>query len=318
MRLTIRRFALAAGIAVAIAAAASSAALAEQTYPDGRGDAGSGSDITGITVRNDLSGTISIQIGTVNPIVENHALIVFIDADKNPSTGGEGDEYWMYGGPLVGIGFFAWNGSDFAETSPGSFVVGAAATNVTEFRINRADIGNVTSFNFAVLSASIDESGGTFQLKGWDGAPETGYFTYDLAFPQCANAKDDDGDGKVDSQDLGCSSTTDDNEADDPVHITVGKAKVTPARPKAGQIVTVSAPTTRVETGQALSGATVKCTAKIVGGAALKATGSLRGGRATCKLKVPAKAKKKTVRGQIAVTYQTASAKVPFTFKVAA
>ena len=48
----------------------------------------------------------------------------------------------------------------------------------------------------------------------------TGTFFYDLTFPQCSNGKDDDGDGKVDRQDPGCSGATDDNESDDPVHVT--------------------------------------------------------------------------------------------------
>jgi hypothetical protein len=318
MRHSVRRLVLTAGVAVVIAVIAAGAALADQSYPDATGDAGSGSDISGITVRNDQAGLISIQVATVNPIVANHALFVFIDADKNPSTGGQGDEYWMYGGPLVGVGFFGWNGSDFVEQNPGSFLVGPAAANVTEFRINRADIGNVTSFNLFVMSASVDESGGGFQVKAWDGSPEVGYHTYDLSFPQCSNTKDDDGDGKVDAQDLGCSSTTDNDESDDPVNIRLGKAKVVPAKPKSGKTVTVSAPLTRVETGQAPQGASVKCTARVVGGKTLKGTGSMAGGRAVCKVKLPAKTEKKTVRGQIAVTYETASAKVPFTFKIAA
>ncbi len=315
MSIRFSRLLAVAALAVAVAALAAGSALAEQSYPDPSGDAGSGSDITGVTIRNDQAGAISIQVATVNPIVLNHALLVFIDADKNQSTGGEGDEYWMYGGPMTGVGFFSWNGSGFAESSPASFSVRAAGTNVTEFRINRADIGNVTSFNIAVLSVSVDESGGELVFKGWD---QAGYFTYDLSFPQCSNTKDDDGDGKIDSQDLGCSSATDEDESDDPVNIRIGKAKTVPARPKAGRMAVVSAPTTRVETGQPLDSATVKCTGRIVNGKALKGTGSLVSGRATCKYKLPANAKKKSVRGQIAVSYETATAKTSFTFKTAA
>jgi hypothetical protein len=263
-------------------------------------------------VRNDQAGLITIQVGTANPIVGNHAMAVFINADKNRSTGGDGDEYWMVGGPDVGVGFFAWNGSSFALTNPASFSVGAAAANVTEFRFNRADIGNVTGFEFVVISVSFDGD----QIKFWDAAPNSGYFTYDLSFPQCSNGKDDDGDGKTDSQDLGCSSTTDDNEADDPVTIRLGAAKVVPARPKAGKTVVVSVPTTRVETSQPLDGGTVACTAKVAG-KTLKGSGSVASGKAVCRFKVPAKTKGKTVRGTVVVTYQTATARAAFAFKVA-
>jgi hypothetical protein len=313
-----RRLGLVTLVATAATAIATGAALADQSYTDAGGDAGAGTDVTGITVRNDQAGNLTIQVGAASPIVANHAIAIFLNTDRNAATGGQGDEYWMYGGPLVGTAFFAWNGSDFVDANPGSFSVGAAGTNVTEFRINRADIGNVTSFDFFVLSISIDEGSAGFEVKGWDGAPEIGYFSYELAFPQCSNAKDDDGDGKIDSADLGCSSATDEDESDDPVNIRLGKAKTTPLRPKAGKTAVVSAPTTRVETGQPLDGGTVKCTGKIVGGAALKGTGTVAAGRAVCKFKIPLTAKNKQVRGQIAVTYETASAKTPFTFRTAA
>jgi hypothetical protein len=117
---------------------------------------------------------------------------------------------------------------------------------------------------------------------------------------------------------LGCSSTTDGDESDDPVNIRLGKARVVPAKPASGKTVVVSASLTRVETGQAPAGATVRCTARVVGGKALKGTGSMAGGRAICRFRLPARLNRKTVRGQIAVTYETASAKVPFAFRVAA
>jgi hypothetical protein len=314
MKKLLSRFALVATVIVAMAAITAGAAVADQSYSDGSGDAGVGTDITNMTVRNDQSGLITIQIASANNIVGNHAIALFIDADKNQATGGQGDEYWMYGGPLVGAGFFSWSGSGFSPTNPPSFRARAASPNVTEFAFNRSDIGNVTGFNFVAISISIDGD----NINFWDSAPNTGSYTYDLAFPQCSNGKDDDGDGNIDAADLGCSGTTDENEADDPVNIKVGKAKVAPLRPKAGKQVVVSAPTTRVETGQPLDAATVKCAAKVVGGAAMKGTGSLVGGRAVCKFKVPLTAKNKVVRGTIAVTYQTASAKTPFTFRTAA
>jgi hypothetical protein len=271
-----------------------------------------------MTVRNDQAGLVSFQLASASPIVANHAVAVFIDADKNPQTGlpigPVGVDFWMFGGPATGVAFLAWNGSDFIEANPASFSVGAAAQNVTEFRINRSDLGNAAGFNFLAISISIDGQDVNF----WDIAPNSGFFTYELAFPQCGNGKDDDGDGKIDASDLGCSSTTDENEADDPVNIRLGKAKTTPARPKAGKTAVVSAPTTRVETGQPLERGTVKCTGRIVGGAALKGTGSMAGGRAVCKFKIPATAKNKQVRGQIAVTYETASARTAFTFRTAA
>lgn len=294
------------------ALAGSTGAGAEQSYTDPVGDAGPGTDIAAITVRNDQSGLISIQVGSASPIVGNHAVAVFIDADKNQSTGDAGDEAWMYGGPLVGSAFLTCTSAGCSRANPASFSVVAAAANVTEFRFNRSEIGSVAGFNFAVLSISFDPP----YIRFWDSAPSSGYFTYDLAFPQCSNGKDDDGDGAIDTQDLGCSSATDDNEADDPVNVRLGAAKVTPAARKAGSVVTITAPTTRVETGKPLDGGTVRCAATYAPGKKLQSSGSVVGGRAVCKLKLPAATRGKTVRGVMTVTYKTAKATAPFSFSV--
>lgn len=258
-------------------------ASAEQSYTDPSGDAGPGTDITSMTVRNDQSGGISIQVASASPIVGNHAIAVFIDADKNPSTGDDGDEAWMYGGPFVGSGFFSCTSGGCSETNPGSFSAGAVGSNVTEFRFNRADIGNVTGFNFVAISISIDPP----YLNFWDAAPSSGSYTYDLVFPQCSNGTDDDVDGAVDTQDLGCSSATDDNEADEPVNVRLGAAKAKPVVPKAGSVATITAPTTRVETGEPLDGGSLSCTATYAPGKKLRGSGSVVTGNAVCKLKVP-------------------------------
>jgi hypothetical protein len=153
---------------------------ADQSYTDPTGDAGAGTDIVALTVRNDAAGNISIQVASASPIVANHAIAIFIDADRNASTGSSsGDEYWMYGGPDVGIAFFVWNGSQFVQTSPASFRAGAAATNVNDFRINRADLGNTSGFNFDAISISIDGS----NINFWDHAPNSGSYSYVLASP---------------------------------------------------------------------------------------------------------------------------------------
>lgn len=281
---------------------------AQQSYTDPGGDAGVGTDITGITVNNDQAGLLSIQVASANPIVGNHAVAVFIDADKNPATGDDGIEAWMFGGPFVGAAFFSCTSGGCSPTNAPGFSARAASSNVTEFTFNRSAIGNSASFNFDVISISIDPPNVNF----WDIA---GTYTYDLAFPQCSNAKDDDGDGKIDADDLGCSSATDENEADDPVNVRLGAAKAKPASPKAGSVATISAQTTRVETGQPLESGRVTCAARYPG-KSLKGAGSVVGGVASCKVKVPAGAKGKTVRGTMTLKYKTATATSAFSFRV--
>ena len=110
--------------------------------------------------------------------------------------------------------------------------------NVVEFKINRADIGGPDRFGFAVFTANFDAAD-TF--LGEDDAPDGGAYIYTMTFTQCANGKDDDGDGKVDGNDLGCSSPTDNLESDDPVTLKASKALTVPAKPKAGKVVVVGA-----------------------------------------------------------------------------
>jgi hypothetical protein len=154
-----------------------SSAAADQTYTDPQGDGKVGTDVATIVVKNDASGNILIDVTSVNPVVANHAIAIFIDADRNTSTGSSfGDDFWFYGGPAVGAAFFAWNGSQFAPTSPGSFSAGQVGTNTSEFRINKADLGNTSAFNFVAISISIDPPNVNF----WDSAPDTGEFTYTL------------------------------------------------------------------------------------------------------------------------------------------
>jgi len=100
--------------AVAAALALTASAVADQSYTDPGGDAGVGTDIVGVTVRNDVnSGAMSIQVASANPIVANHAVAIFIDADRNPSTGCNGDEYFIYGGPATGVAFLTCSGGNF-------------------------------------------------------------------------------------------------------------------------------------------------------------------------------------------------------------
>jgi hypothetical protein len=167
------------GLGVFLALVVASAAFADQTFTDSNGDGGVGTDITTVTVRNDPTGRITIQIASASPIVANHAVAVFIDADRNQATGDLGDEYWMFGGPMVGAAFFAWNGSDSVPVDPPTFTARAAASNVTEFGFAKADIGNVEGFNFAVASISIDPP----TINFWDAAPDRGYWSYDLTAP---------------------------------------------------------------------------------------------------------------------------------------
>ena len=184
--------------------------------------------------------------------------------------------------------------------------------NVVEFKINRADIGSVDRFGFDVFTVNFDAAD---TYLGEDDAPDGGAYVYTLAFTQCANGKDDDGDGKVDGNDLGCSSPTDNLESDDPVTLKAGKALTVPAKPKAGKVVVVGAAVIRVETGAGITSGTVKC-AVHVGTKALPASGKVGIGRRGLHVHAA-----EDVEGQDRARddhrhLQGKSVKVPFAFKV--
>lgn len=300
-------------VILAAALVAAGVAGADQSYTDPSGDAPAGTaDIVGTSIGNDPTGMISIKVTTAAPLGPTDAVFLYVDADKNAGTGAgsSGRDYLWIGTPVVGV-LTAWDGSTFVP-QPGKGTV-VPSGNVLTFSINRADLGNTSGFDFFAASFNLVGEG-----TPGDEAPDVGAYIYDLVFPQCSNGKDDDGDGKIDGQDRGCSSTTDDNESDDPVHVKLGVAKTTPLHPKAGGRAIVSAAATRVETKQALDSGTVACSGRVAGGAALRGAGTLVSGRAQCAFKIPKTAKGKTVRGKITLNYQSAPpATTPFAFKTA-
>lgn len=283
---------IAVGLAVGSAVASPDAAV-DKEYTDPSGDGRVGTDITNLTVRNDTSGGISIQVVSASPIVANHAIALYVDSDRNQSTGSDGDDYWMFGGPLVGTGFFAWNGSDYVETTPASFYVGRAAANITEFRFNRADIGNVSGFNFVAVSISIDPPDVNF----WDGAPDRGYYSYDLTTAEPPP------------------TTTTTPPAPAVVRPVIGKPVVTPLSVVAGKRTTVTFPVTRSDNGQPLMTGQMICHPYVSGTQLLHAE-SFKSGKARLSFLVPKAAKGKQLQLKMTIKAGQQSATRVATFRV--
>jgi hypothetical protein len=290
-----------------VTAGAAGTASADQSYTDARGDSGPGTDITGVTVRNDTAGTISIQVGLASVLPDNHAIEVDFDADRNASTGHDGTDYFMYGGGFFTKYFAAWNGSAWVKQDPPEFTVTETGT-VVEFRIHRASLGNTQGFRFAVFSLSVDQSSVGLEVKGWDAA---GYYNYDLATapaPQCSNGVDDDGDGKVDLGDPGCSSPSDASEADGSTpppgtgkSLKIAKLVVDPRTPVAGQAFTMTAARV-VRTGFSGSPAwSLFCEARIAG-KEIKEYGSPEPPSPSCLWNIPASAIGKALVAKISIS----------------
>lgn len=296
------------GVAALLGALVISAAVfAAATFTDPTGDATGGApDLTQVAVANDLAGSITFKITTAAPLAAGSLIAVDLDTDVNPANGAE---YVIVAG-INGTGMLKWDGKDYVDS--GTAPLMTRTGNVLDLTIKRADIGNVTRFGFDVVSVIFDAAD---KIVGEDAVPDGGQHVYTLTFAQCANSKDDDGDGRIDSDDFGCSSETDDLESDDPVTLKTGPAKVVPVKPKAGKVAVVSAAVTRVETGAGIPAGTVKCAGR-AGTLVVRGVGKVAGGRASCTFKLPAASKGKRVRGSITVTYLGKTKVVPFSFKV--
>lgn len=303
---------LVAGIVVVAGClVAAGVGVADTTSTDPAGDAKGGApDITQVVAANDPAGLVTFRLTTVAPITDSSIVGVDLDTDANPATGAVGAEYSLIAG-MGGSGLLKWNGTSF-DSSPAPTLTMTRSGNVVEFKINRSDFGSVSRFGFAAFGVNFDSAGA---FLGEDDAPDGGEYVYSLVFTQCANGTDDDGDGKVDAADLGCSSSTDNLESDDPVTLKAGQAKIVPAKPNAGKVVVVSAPVTRVETGVGVSSGTARCVVR-VGTSPVAAKGTVAAGRGSCTFKTPAKSKGKTARGTITVTVLGKSSVIPFSFKV--
>lgn len=297
-------------VAAAACLVAASAATALSTNADPIGDATGGApDITKV-VTSDAAGVITFQITTVAPITELSDIVIALDTDSNPGTGAGGAEYFLIAFPN-GFGIAKWNGATFAPTSAKSLSMTRSA-NVVTLKIDRADLGKPDRFGFAVVSENYDAAD-TF--LGGDSAPDGGAYNYSLTLTQCSNGLDDDGDGKVDGKDLGCSSPTDKLESDDPVTLRARKALTLPAKPMAGKLVVVRAAVIRLETGAGITSGTVKCAVK-VGTKALPAKGKVGSGVASCTFTLPAASQGEMARGTITVAFKGKTVKAPFAFKV--
>lgn len=307
MRTSQHRLAV-AGVAVLLGGLVVAAvAFAGPTFTDPVGDATGGSpDLTQVVVSNDLTGLITFKITSVAPLAGGSLIGVDLDTDLSPANGAE---YAVLAG-IGGADMVKWDGKDYVDS--GATILMTRSGNVLELKVKHADIGGGTRFGFAVVSVIFDESD---TAVGDDAMPDGGAFTYTLTLAQCGNRKDDDGDGKVDADDFGCASESDNLESDDPVTISVGKPVTAPAQPKAGKAVVVSVAVTRAETGRGIPSGTVKCAGR-AGTKVLRGVGKVAAGRASCAFKLPVGAKRKKVRGTITVTHLGKTNVVPFGFAV--
>ena len=299
-------------VAVVVTLGLAAVAGAEQRYADGAGDNGNAPDLSQVVVTNDTSQVVFQISAPARLPAPEEAYLLQIDSDRNTATGDDGFEVQVF---TMGVSSYVetWSGSDWVDAPSGGISVRfefSSGSGLWRITLPRTLFSNSSAFNFQSAAAMF--SGGS--IVGFDRAPDGGTWLYELALKQCANGRDDDGDGKIDTSDLGCSGAEDDLESDDPYTLSIGRTSVTPASGRAGKPIVVKARVTQVETGQAIATGTVGCAMK-VGSATKRTTGQLASGTATCRLLAPKVAKPTTIRGTITVTSKATSVSAPFAFR---
>ena len=167
------------------------------------------------------------------------------------------------------------------------------ASNTATFKVAKADIGGVNTFNFYVDSVQLDADG---KVLASDTAPDgSAVYTYTLETappppppppPPPAALK-----------------------------LKAGATTFSPLKAVAGRPLAVRVRVTRSDTGAGLASGTVKCQITVAF-KPVRAVGTIRAGVATCSLRVPATARLKWLRGTVTVTSGGAKVLKAFSIRV--
>jgi len=283
----------------ALSGASTLAAAASNTtsYQDSSGENPAAPDITTLTVSNNDVSVISFKINIPNrpQLTQDMLFLLFADTDANPQTGDPeslGADYviQVFGGEAA---LFRWDGSDFTRRAgdpPATSLIFAYQSGLT-ITISAAELGNTKRFGFAAIvigGVAIDPvtSDLDFTNSVSDVAPAAGagLYQYEVKIT--------------------------------PPTLVVRKLAPTPAKPTAGKAFTLRLVAARSDTGAVVQNGKVSCVGR-VGNARLKAqVQRVVAGAATCTWKIPAKAKRKTFRGSVAVVFEGLKASQGYASKV--
>ncbi len=270
---------------VGVVAVSTAAALAaDRSYTDDTGDAGTAPDLTNVTV-TDSNGFLAFKIA--GTLVPSSSLVIYVDTDRNQSTGDDGDEL-MLGVDQESDGktfWFAsrWIGSKWERA--GIDVTSQSFPGRQELGFRAADAGITGAFDFVVVSYKMVADA----VEGRDRAPDSVVpWSYQLTSQTTATA----------------------------LKAVLGQAQLTPARPLAGKPLNVRVPVSQSDTKQPLTNGTATCSARVKG-RAVRGTAAVSNGWATCRLVVPKGSRGTTGRGSITVGAGTQAVTRAFSFRIA-
>ena len=246
----------AAALAVVLCVSPAYARVADHNpveVTDPSGDSNGAPDITGVTVANDLSGTLLFVVEVANRtgFARDDDVLIYIDADRSAATGlperGGGVDYLLrIDATTSQITLGRWNGTGF-EGAPGTTLRGAFINGYVA-QVHHSELGATSAFAFFVRTRLQASAGAQFDV-----APADTYFPYALA----------------------------------PPHIEAIAPRFSPAVPRAGSTFKVNSVQLRFETAESATAAAFTCRATLAG---KRIRGTGRGG---CAFKLPKTAKGK-------------------------
>jgi len=181
----VRRFQFALVAAVLASGFVLTSALADASFSDPAGDANDAPDLTAVTVSNDTGGNITFHVAVTNFTPESD-VVIWLDTDKNASTGDDGSEYELSlthsaDASNSGWDMGRWDGTKWVDT-PHSTVVAASTATSVEFRVNKSELGGVSGFSFQVWTHRYTADAVTARDYAPDGTLSS--WTYDLTAPK--------------------------------------------------------------------------------------------------------------------------------------
>ena len=180
MNLSTRALAVLASLGAIVAATAVHGAAAGPlragangtTYPDAAGDAGRAPDIEAIRVENDDAGQVTIQV-RLRPrlLIEVTDFVgVFVDSDRDPTTGSATGAEWVLAVSGSGAGVFCRAAPEITCDVPQGSFRAAYAPDAATFAVNVAEIGVAGGFDFWVGTSAPKQPDS--EERDFDFAPE--------------------------------------------------------------------------------------------------------------------------------------------------
>jgi hypothetical protein len=263
------------------------------TYPDSTGEDAAAPDITSVVVSNDDAGMITFQVNISNrpALTADMYFLVFLDTDKNQSTGAGdflGADYAIQLVPGA-ADLFQWNGTTFVRAASQASLTFSYTATGPVIRVSAADLGKTKTFNFGVIAAS----GSTVDAAG---NVDTSQEHRDLA--------PDSGHGFNGYQVL------------TKLVLTVTAFTVAPKPAKAGRTFSASMAANQNDTAGPVQSGTVTCSALVAGKRLVPVTHAVRNGVAVCIWRIPVTAKGLVVRGFVTLHVRNASTTRGFSARV--